>query len=669
MATADLTVLWEEVDVGPFRTRNRIVLNPLTTMWASDGIMSTRHLEYYEERARGGVGMLITEQHVADRDRLSTFRGSSSALEPGNLAVLEQLGERVHSYGAKQLVQLYGAGTLDNANIEIGGFSPIWAPSYVPSAANNEGPLVMGHAEIRELRSNFVRAAKNVAGAGLDGVELHGSHSWLLHQFLSPLYNRRADEYGGSVEGRTRLIREIAAEIRASTPHIAIGLQLSVDDYHGEHGITPAYVEEELGYLGGPDLFDYISLSTGNELTEDATIPPMERVAIPAEACGRRARATVASGVKVLVSGGVQTVENAARLVGEGVADLVAFARPLLADAELVRKAQDGRPGEIRPCVATNECFRAGLQNRGVTCLMNPFAGREGRWRRGGPPRRRRRVTVVGGGPAGLQAATAAAEHGHAVTVLERLPATGGHLGLLAVLPNRGRWRDAIRWFDGAARRAGVKIQTDYLVTEQSPELNEADVVVFATGARWQTTGFSAFRPDRDAIPGIHRANVTTINNAIERATTDPQSLGDRVLIIDETGGYLPLGLADLLSAVGTRVDIVTRFPLVGHVVEEARDHTEVFARLAARAVAFRPGNTVEAITDDGVILTEVWSGRRRDLTEIDGIVLSVLREPNREVYDAAAHVSSDLQLVGDALAPRDTREVIAEAQDVGYAL
>jgi 2,4-dienoyl-CoA reductase-like NADH-dependent reductase (Old Yellow Enzyme family)/thioredoxin reductase len=662
-------VLWEELQIGPIRVKNRVALNPLTTLWSHEGVLSERHLDYYEERAAGGLGLLISEQHIADRRRISGFRNSSSALEPRNIPMLTQLGDRVHAHGAAQFIQLYCPGSLDSSYIDVDGFSPIWAPSMIPSAAHGEAPEAMGRDEIRELRSGFVEAARNVATAGLDGVELHGSHSWLLHRFISPLFNHRTDEYGGSAEGRTRLVREIAAEIREAVDGLALGIQLSIDDYRGSKGVTVDYVDEELGLFVAEGLFDYINLSTGNELTDEETIPPMERPDIPVERYGARARGVVGPDVKILVGGGVRDIDNAARLVRDGVADFVAMARPILADPAIVRKAQEGRAHEIRPCIATNDCFRSAVEWRGVTCTMNPFAGRERRWRADRRSDGGRNVVVVGGGPAGLQAATAAAERGHNVTLLEREQATGGHLRLLASLPHRARWHDAIDWFDSAARRAGVEIRTGVEVTPDSPELASADVVLYATGSSWQKTGFSPARPEVSEIAGAEADNVITIDEAGRRALADPAALGQSVLIADETGDYLPLGIADLVSEAGARVELVTRHSGVAHRVTLACDHNEVYARLAARDVSFRPGHLLDAVDGDRVALIELWSGRSVNVPGVDTVVLSMGREPNAELFAAAAPTGPDARLIGDARAPRKMREVVAEGQEAGFGI
>ncbi|MGV1047246.1 MAG: FAD-dependent oxidoreductase [Solirubrobacterales bacterium] len=670
-SSIDLSVLWQELQIGDVTLKNRVALNPVNTLWSNQGLLSDRHLDYYEERARGGLGLIISEQHIADRERLSAFRNSSSALVPEAKDRLRAAGERVHPHGTAQFVQFVATGPLDNANIAVGGFEPIWAPTVMPSNAFAESAMEMGPREIRELIDNFTRAAKNVAEAGLDGVEIHGSHSWLIHRFLSPLYNHRTDEYGGSVEGRTRLLREIAEEIRSKVPELkALGVQLSVEDYRGAAGITAEYVEEELAFIG-TGLFDFINLSTGNELTDEETIPPMERPGIPAEHAGARARAAVGPGVKVCVGGGIRTVEEAARLVGSGIADFVALARPLLADPALVRKAQEGRTDQIRPCIGTNECFRTAIERRGVSCLMNPFVGREGRWSATATVSRPnlRKIVVVGGGPAGLQAATAAAEHGHDVTLFEREPSTGGHLRLYPRLPHRGRWQDAIDWFDGAARRAGVDVRTGIEATAGMAELGQADAVLFATGSTWQDTGFVPILTERPRIPGVEQENVLTIDAALERALDDPGSLGGSLVIFDETGGYLPLGLADAVSEAGARVAIVTRFESVAHKVRMACDHLEVFARLAGRDVRLLPGHVIDAIDGDRVLARELWSARELPLEGVTTVALSLYRTADTSLFDEVRDPAADSQLVGDAKTPRETAEVIAEGQAVGFEL
>jgi 2,4-dienoyl-CoA reductase-like NADH-dependent reductase (Old Yellow Enzyme family) len=663
-----LDVLWDPVEIGPLTVPNRVVLGPLTTNWARDGLLSDRHLAFYEERARGGAGLIVSEQQIADRPRVSGFRWASTALDRRVVEVYSRLGDAVHEHGAKQIVQLWAPGPHDSLGLDIDHWTPSWAPSSIATAAFGELPKEMDAGEIKALVSSYALASRHVDEGGLDGVEVYAADSWLLHRFLSPLFNRRRDRYGGSVEGRCRIVFDITEAIRAAAPRLVVGLRVAVDEYMGQAGLTEDLVAEQLRHLVASGLYDYVSLSAGNELRDDMTIPPLELAEMPSAGFGRRARQIVGPGVKVIVTGGVRSLGDAAELVREGAADLVALARPYLADAELVRKARNGAVDEIIPCVGDNDCFRLAVASRPVACWINPATGRERRW--GARMRVRadeaRRVTVVGAGPAGLQAAIAAAERGHHVTVLERESQPGGHLATWARLPHRQRWQEAIDSFVRRALARGVDLWLDHAATEE--DVGEAEVIICATGARWQKTGFTPARPDRERVPGTTQSNVLGIDEATSIAVEDPTGLGSHVVIVDETGDYLPLGLADIVSAAGGQATVVSRHAGVGGNVAGVFD-LPVFGRLAARGVRLVGQHLLEEIDGERVTASEVWSGR---LTAFDGagsVVLSMLRESRLEVWAGISALPAESHLVGDALVPRHLRDVIAEGHGVGLSI
>lgn len=666
-----LAVLWEPLEIGPATVRNRIGHAPFTTLWATDQVLTERHLAYYEERARGGLGLIIGEQQAADRERISFLRNGCSALDPRCVEVYKELAERVHRQGGTQFLQLFGPGILDSVGLDLEGWAPIWGAGRIPSSGFGDQPLPVPIEQIPEIAANFGRAAANVEAGGLDGVELHGARSELIGQFLSPLYNRRDDAYGGSPEARCRFALEIAESVRQSAPKVAVGIQISVDEYMGDAATTEDVAAEQLGILAASGLFDFVDLSTGNEFTDFLTIPPMELGEIPTAKFGPRAKSIVGDDVKVMINGGVHDVATAARLVSDGVADIVLMSRPSFADAEIVNKARSGRVEEIRPCLGHNDCLHAAHKGRPVACQMNPAAGRESRWGITVPREtaRKRRVVVAGGGPAGMQAAIAAAQNGHDVALFERSDTLGGHMALLARLPGRARWRDGVDWFAAELERSGVDVHLGTELSAGSEALAGTDTFIAATGARWSRTGFSPVNPTLDRLPGVEQENVIDADAAAEAALADPRSLGGRVVILDESGEYLPLGVADALSSGGTEVTIVTRHPGVGLHVAFSLDHGAVFKRLAAQNVEMRSVRMVTAIDGDRVAITELWNSSDDDIEGVDTVVLSLTREPCDELYREVSATVADARLIGDALVPRRTAAVIAEGQSVGFEL
>jgi 2,4-dienoyl-CoA reductase-like NADH-dependent reductase (Old Yellow Enzyme family) len=668
-AAGELAGLWEPLELGTTVIRNRVMVGPTTLLYARDNLLSDRHIAFYTERARGGAGLIVTEEQGAYRFGVGAFEASCTAWSDAAVPQLEKLANAVHSHGAKVFAQLYAAGIADRGSIGV-DWRPVWGPSLVADPEIRELPLVMGEVEIQELIEGFAHSASNVARAGLDGVELHAAHGWLLGQFLSPLYNHRQDGYGGSVAGRCRLTLEIAHAIRERCD-LTLGLQLSFDEYCGDAGITPDDADAQLGLFAASGLFDYVNVSTGSQLSVHMTIPTMEVAEGFLAEHGTRAKAIVGDRMKVALAGRIRTLRAAAALLAGGHADLVAMTRAHFADPFLVRKGREGREAEIVPCIGENECILRAFSDRPVTCLMNPAMGRERRWHVGSLRRTSGalRVLVAGGGPAGLKLAAVAAERGHHVTLFEAATRFGGHLDLLRRLPGRSGWREAIDALVRAAERSGVEICSGETLDRDAALRRSPDVVVCATGSHWSRDGASLTRPDRGPVPGCESAHVLDIATAAERALADPRTLGAAVVIVDESGEHLPLGLADVLSAAGVRVEIVTSAAVVGQNALTMLDAPHVLGRLAARDVELSAGYLLERVEGDAVELAQVWSGRPARRAAVDSVVLSMGRVPDDRLFTSLCGLVADLRRVGDALAPRRTVEVIYEAEKVGREL
>jgi len=452
-----------------------------------------------------------------------------------------------------------------------------------------------------------------------------------------------------------------------------VGIQLSVDEYLGGIAITPEDTEAQLEVLAASGLFDYFDISTGAAYSNHWTIPTMEVPEAFLAPFGKRAKEIVGGRAKIFLVGRVRDLSTAARLVDEGCADMIAMTRAHIADPFLVRKALEGRADETIRCIGENECMLRVSLNREVTCFLNPATGRELHWgdgtvRRVAPPQTRR-VVVVGGGAAGMQAAAAAARRGHTVALVERERELGGQLALLRRLPGRSDWQDAIDSLATALRVAGVETRLGVEADGALLEAERPDTVLCATGATWDRTGFSPQRPELDVIPGAEQANVVDIATATRRALEDASALGKRVLVVDETGDYLPVGLADLLSAAGIQVEIVTRHPLVGHNLHATLDAPFVFPRLLAAGVRLTPQHFLAAVEEDTVELVDAWgvSERRRD--GVDHVVLAMLRTPDERLFREVESLFPDVRRIGDALAPRRLPEVIYEGEQVGREL
>jgi 2,4-dienoyl-CoA reductase-like NADH-dependent reductase (Old Yellow Enzyme family) len=647
------------------------MVGPATLLYAEDNVLSQRHIDFYGARAAGGAGLIVSEEHAVHPSALGAFRHSCTAWDPRAVAPMARLAEAVHAHGARQLVQLYAPGLADSAGLMLDERGPLWGPSRVSTPDAGEMGMAMGPGEIAQLVDGFAASARNVEVAGLDGVEIHAAHGWLVGQFLSPLFNRRSDGYGATVAGRCRLAVEIGEAIRARTRGLVLGIQLSVDEHVGPAGITPEEADLQIDLLAATGLFDYVSLSTGSQFSRHRTIAPMGTPDAVLEEHGRRARALVDGRVAVAVLGSVRDLRTAARLVASGAADLVGLTRAHLADPELTGKARSARDAEVVPCVGANECLSRAFAGRAVSCVLNPATGRERTW---GPATLRpapapRRVTVVGAGPAGLRAAAIAARRGHDVTLLERETALGGHLELLSRLPGRGAWSAAIAWMEREALRAGARLLAGHEATPASVSETEPDAVLLAAGARWDVSGEDPGRPGAPPIPIAPGVRALDVETALRRALEDPLALGTRIAVIDEASGPLALGLAEVAAAGGARVDVVSRHAVVGARVHAALEAPDLLARLAPLDVHLVAGHAVASIGRGALRLEEVWSGRESSLAPVDTVVLALLRSPRDELAGQLGTVAGDVRVVGDALVPRATAEVLLDGERTGRAL
>jgi 2,4-dienoyl-CoA reductase-like NADH-dependent reductase (Old Yellow Enzyme family) len=672
--TPDLELLWQPVEIGPLTLRNRIASGPSTLLYAQDNVLSQRHVAYHAERARGGTALIITEEHAAYDGALGAFPDACTAYEERAVPAMAALADALHGHGALGIVQLYGPGASDTGTV----VGDRWRPAISASAVTTGAPNVMTRElsvdEIADIVAGHAVSAANVAQAGMDGIELHAAHGWLAGQFLSPLFNRRRDGYGGSARERCRFVLELIEAARAAAPGLALGVQVSVDEHVGTAGIRPADCLEQIDVLAGAGV-DYISISTGSRFSTARTIAAMESPDVVLGAHGRAARDVVAGRAKVLLVETIRTVADAARVIAAGAADVAVMTRAHFADPYLVEKARAGRVGETIPCVGENECMIRAFAARPVACLMNPVMGREAHW---GPAARRPdrarapgSVVIAGAGPAGLTAAAALAVRGARVTVLERRDRPGGHVAALGELPGRARWRLAVAAWVAAAQRAGVQLRLGEAADVDIVAALAPDLVLCATGATWRTDGASGLIPGSPPAPWPVRACIPVLDvaTAVTRALADPRGLGERVLIADESGEYLPLGLADLISAAGTRIDVVTPHAEPAQWVTGAQDGTEVLARLAAREVTFIPGHAVSDVAGAEVSITERWSDRSRSLGTFDTIVLAQLRIADDGLVRRLRDGGAPARALGDALAPRRTLEVVYEAERIGREL
>lgn len=665
-----LTQVWTPLTIGTTTVKHRIMVTGHTQLYGKDEIISDRHIAYYQERARGGAALLVLEQQAVHPSGMN-YHAGCIAWERRVIPQYEKLAEAIHQFGCKQFVQLFACGTQGRGTMYIDRWRPLWAASRVPSVVYNETPLVMEQEQIDEILKGFGESAVNAQLAGTDGVEVHAAHSQLLGEFLSPAFNKRTDRYGGSVRNRCQVVIEIGETIRKRVgSEFTLGLRLSFDEFLGPAGITPEQAEEQLDIFATTGLFNFFNISGGGYHTLHIGVAPMgsvpEGFMVP---FGKRTKDIVGDRARVFIVGRIIDVRMAEQILADGAADMVAMTRAHMADPFIVNKTRDGREEEITRCVGANVCVSRLIDNVEVTCVMNPVMGRERQWGEGSLKRvaqgGAKKIAVVGGGPAGLKCASIAAKRGHKVVLFERERELGGHLNLLKQLPTRAGWQGAIDNLTRPLEKVGVEIRLQTVVTRELLEAEKPDVIVCATGASYDRSGYSPYRIDRETIPGVEQPHVLDVAAATQRALADVASLGKSVLILDETDEYLPLGLAEVLANAGVRVEVLTPHLFVGEDTLKTLEMAHLFPRLKAVGVKLSAQQFVESIDGHRVEIYDIWGGERR-MVEVDTVVLAMMRSPNDTLFHDLRSSFKDIHRIGDAVAPRKLEAVIYEGEKLG---
>jgi 2,4-dienoyl-CoA reductase (NADPH2) len=639
MTTTPFPYLFSPIAIGVLTIPNRIVQLPMGTGLAENGHITDRDAAIQEERARDGVGLIITGAAVVHDTSRFPARILVEAWDEAGVPALRRRVEAVHAHGTRIIGQLLHLGRESP-----GGQTeaiPL-APSPVPSPRDPGVPHEMSPADVRLIVDGFGRSAVNFKEAGYDGVEIHAAHGYLVAQFLSRASNYRVDAYrGDALEGRMRLLLEIVEEIRSRCgADYPLGVRLSGDE-HAPDGIRLEDTLEIVDALQASAPVEYLSITTGmrGSYVKDTTFE--EGFALPLAAA---VKATV--DVPVIVAGRFRFPELAEHAIASGQTDLVGLGRALLADPEWGSKTRDGRVGEIRPCIGfVQDCRR---QAGGVACAVNARLGREQEW---GPPRRASRpgcVVVAGGGPAGLESARVAAEAGHEVVVFESKSELGGQLRIAAAGPTRGELLDLVPYLERELDRLGVEIRVATPATVDAVRAESPDLFVCATGAI----------PLQPEFPVESDARVVTV---WELLAGEVAELPQTAVVVDDTAGFWhAISAAEYLAERGVTVELLTPGRAVGLAIPE-ESVANVNRRLGAAGVRLRPLATVTSV-DGTTVYFDDGPAATPDRTQAELVVVKTgLRVEDVLVHELAGTVPA-LVAIGDCAAPRRLNHAVLDA-------
>jgi len=641
--------LFQPGRIGKVTVRNRLVMPPMATNYGGeDGEVTDRMIRYYEERAKGGVGLIIVENAQVDyptgKNVVRQHRIDNDKFVPG----LRLLATAIKRHGAVALQQIHHAGRQTTPAVTE-GHVPV-APSPVPCRYLGVQPRELTGEEIETLINKFAEAAARAKLAGFDGIELHGAHGYLIGQFMSPYTNRRVDQYGGTLEGRLRFPLEIIRRTREKVgDDFIIGFRFSADEFV-PGGITLDEARQIAARLEQAGV-DVLHVSAGIYESMDRVLEPMSypegwRVYL-AEAIKQVVT------IPVITVGVIRTPEMADRIIAEGKADFVAVGRGLITDPEFALKAATGRADRINRCISCNiGCVGNGIFASSIMrCTVNPAVGMEELLGTIPPAPHRVKVVVVGGGPAGMEAARIAAMRGHDVVLFEKSDRLGGQM-LLAALPPH---KDKINWFTDFLTRElalfRVRVVTGRSVSAEDVLREQPAAVIVATGAV----------PSVPDIPGVDGPRVF---QAWDVLAGTRKVDGRRVVIVG--GGQVGCETAEFLAEQGKQVTILEMLQDLALDMEPI-SRLDMLGRFKRLGINGLTGVTATAIADSTV--RTIDRHLRTGSFPADAVVLAVGATPvNDLALDLAGRVG-EVYVVGDAVRPRRIMEAAQEGALAAYSV
>lgn len=654
-----LRELLKPLEINGLEIRNRIFRPAHGTHYGHGQIVDDT-INYHVARAKAGVGLSVLEVSSVHP---SAWIGTIWSWDESIVAGYRRLTDAVRPHGMRMFSQLWHGGHhWPNAN---GG--PGWSPSDVPSPWGPV-PHAMTRAEISEIVAAFAQSAIWSREGGLDGIELHFGHGYLATQFLSPTTNRRVDEYGGSLENRMRFVMEVTRAVRAAVgDDHPVGIRIS--DEHIDGGLSVSDCAAVVQALCAEKLIDFVDASMGSYYSTHDMLPTMDRTTgamLPSSG-----PIAAAADVPTMICGLYRTLEEGEQALRDGVASMVGFARAMIAEPDLVRKTLAGTPERVRPCISCNQGCVAGILSpeQRMLCTVNPTVGHEATLHEDLIERTEapRKVLVIGGGPAGMEAARLAALKGHEVILCEAQPRLGGAVNIAARAPKAQGIADITTWLEQEIFLLGVEVRTSTFIEANEIADIAPDVVIVATGSFPRLDGYQAVVGTRPATG----ADLPHVRSSHEIFDLPPSQLGATALVLDDTGHYEAIGVAEYLANAGLSVTYVTPLNSFAPKMELPMRAGPALARLRATQRFRLMTRTRLSAIRAGSAEVHCLDGGAPDIVPADTVVLVTANRSNNAIVEeiAVLHEAEppfELFVIGDAEAPRDLLVAIREGHHAG---
>jgi 2,4-dienoyl-CoA reductase-like NADH-dependent reductase (Old Yellow Enzyme family) len=606
--------------------RNRVVSTAHAEVYAEPGgLPGDRYIRYYEEKAKGGLGLAVCGgSSPVSIDSPQGWWKSVNLSTDKIIDPLARLAEAMHRHGAKIMIQATHMGRRSSYHGEH--WPHLMTPSGVREPVHRGNAKTIEIEEIRRIISDFAAAAKRVQASGLDGVEISAAHQHLIDQFWSPRTNFRTDEWGGSLANRLRFGIEVLTAVREAVGRdFCVGLRMCGDEFH-EDGLDHETLKEIAQAMSETGLIDYISVIGSGADTHNTLANCMPPMALPPEPFVHLA-AGIKSVIKIplMHAQSIRDATQAERLLAAGMVDLVGMTRAHLADPHMVRKIREGREDQIKQCVGANYCIDRQYNGHDVLCIQNAATSREATMPHiiAKSAGKKRKIVVVGAGPAGLEAARVSAERGHDVVLFEKSDAVGGQVLLAARAPQREQMAGIVRWFDLETKRLGIDRRLGTEASSAAILAEQPDIVVLATGGN----SFIDQVPGWGAEEGLSVSSWDILSGKVPP--------GKAVLVYDAVSAHAGAGTADFLASRGSIVEIVTPDVKVADDVG-GTTFPIFYRRLYALDVIQTPNTWLDRVYREGNQLVAVLRNEYTEALEervVDQVVIENGSTPNDGLY------------------------------------